>query len=455
MVTKSGKAIAEQLAEFIAATDFEALPAEVMAMARHCFLDWLGSAIAGGGAKPIQALVVVAHGLGGSPEATVIPDGSQSSSYLAALVNAAASHVVEMDDLHKASVLHPGAAVIPAVLAMAERQGSSGADLIAAAVLGYEVAIRAGEAVGQSHYQFWHSTGTCGTFGAAAAAGKLLGLTTEQLAWALGTAGTQAAGLWEFLAEGAMSKQLHPARAAANGVMAALLAEQGFTGARRIFEGEKGFCRATSRSFDLAKLTDGLGQAEYRIMGNSFKVHAACYHIHSAIDAALEIRARHPGAHAKADQIAVHLYAAAADLLERVEASSPYAAKFNVPFCVATALLHGVVGLEAFTEARLADPTVQKLMGKVQIVRDPELDALYPERWAAKVAVSTRAGEEWSARVDYPKGDPKNPLLPHELAAKFRRLVEPARGAAEAGALAERSLALDSVENMATFFAED
>src|SRR5574337_1683388 len=261
--------IQEQLATFIFDVNYETLSADAQAMARLCVLDWLGSVYAGKGARPAVAMLLVAKSLGGNPEATLLPDGSRSSAYMAALVNAAASHVVEMDDLHKESILHPAAPVIPAALAMAEREGASGQELLTAIALGYEVAIRTGEAMGPSHYQSWHSTGTCGTFGAAAAAGKILGLSKPELAMALGTAGTQAAGLWEFLVDGAMSKQLHPAKAAADGLLSALLAEQGFTAASRIFEGEKGFCRAMAKEFDLNRLTEGLGTTPPRILSTS------------------------------------------------------------------------------------------------------------------------------------------------------------------------------------------
>ncbi|MGH7405987.1 MAG: MmgE/PrpD family protein, partial [Candidatus Methylomirabilales bacterium] len=286
------KTISEKLASFITDLGSDGLPADVIEMAKLCVLDWLGSAIAGSKTRPIQMFVRVARGLGGTPQATVIPDGSKTSSHFAALVNAASSHVVEMDDLHKPSVLHPAAPVIPAALAVAERDGIAGREFLTAIVAGYEVAIRAGEALGPSHYHFWHTTATCGVFGAATAVGKLLHLTPEQIVWALGSAGTQSAGLWEFLVEGAMSKQLHLGKAAADGLLAALLAEQGLTAASQIFEGEKGLAQATSTAPELGRLTEGLGTRPLRILENSFKAHAACYHIHSSIDAALAIKTR-------------------------------------------------------------------------------------------------------------------------------------------------------------------
>ena len=440
--------ISEKLASFITDLRADRLPANVIEMAKLCVLDWLASAIAGGTTRPIQMFVNVARGLGGTPQATVIPDGFKTSCHLAALVNAASSHVVEMDDLHKPSVLHPAAPVIPAALAAAERDGIAGPEFLTAVVAGYEVAISAGEALGPSHYHFWHTTATCGVFGAAAAAGKLLRLTPEQIVWALGSAGTQSAGLWEFLVEGAMSKQLHLGKAAADGLLAALLAEQGLTAASQIFEGEKGLAQATSAAPELARLTEGLGTRPLRILENSFKAHAACYHIHSSIDAALALKTRLNAKPTEIKRIAVRVYSAALDLLEKIEPASPYAAKFSIPYCIATALLHGRVGLDDFTQEGVHNPAVRQLMSTVVLHRDPELDRVYPDKWPAIVTIETTQGIRHEARVDFPKGDPKNPMTPEELIAKFhaltvRILPEPSRSL-----LIERCLTLDKLDNV-------
>lgn len=446
--------ISEQIAAFIFDTDYEAVSADALTMAKLCVLDWLGSVYAGKGSRPAVAILLVAKSLGGNPEATLLPDDSQSSAFMAALVNAAASHVVEMDDLHKGSILHPAAPVIPVALAMAEREGASGRELLTAIVVGYEVAIRVGEAMGPSHYQFWHTTGTCGTFGAAAAAGKILGLSKPELAMALGCAGTQAAGLWEFLVDGAMSKQLHPAKAAADGLLAALLAEQGFTAASRIFEGEKGFCRAMAKESDLGRLTQGLGTTPLRILSTSFKAHAACYHIHSAIDAVLEIRRKHSIKATDVEKVQIALYPAALDLLEKVEPQDPYAAKFNIPFCVATALVYGQVAISAFTADRLQDPKIQGVVERITLVRDPELGKVYPERWPAVAEITTRAGQTHVARIDFPRGDPKNPMTQDELVAKFHNLATPALDQEHRKKTVEAILQLETVENLASFFAD-
>lgn len=442
------KTISERLAHFITGITIDTLPADVLELARLSFLDWLGSVIAGGTTRPIQMLVQVAKGLGGKPQATVIPDGSRTSCHLASLVNAASSHVVEMDDLHKPSVLHPAAPVISPALAVAERDAISGAELLCAIVAGYEVAIRAGEALGPSHYHFWHTTATCGVFGSAAATGRILRLTPEQLIWALGNAGTQSAGLWQFLVEGAMSKQLHLAKAAADGLLAALLAQQGFTGSSQIFEGEKGLARATSAAPDLGRLTKDLGDGPLRILENSFKAHAACYHIHSTIEAAMALKSRFDLQPAEISRITVRLYSAAVDLLQDVELVNPYAAKFSVPYCIATALLKGRVGLGEFTEEAIRDETVHQLMSLVEVLRDQQLDQGYPDAWPAIVTIETAEGVRLETRVDYPKGDPKNPMDRDGLIEKFHHLTGRVLPEASRLLLVERCLTLDTLQNV-------
>jgi 2-methylcitrate dehydratase PrpD len=440
--------ISQQLARFITDLRAERLPAEVIEMAKLCVLDWLASAIAGGTTRPIRAFVTVVRGLGGVPQATVIPDGSKTSCHLAAFVNAASSHVVEMDDLHKPSVLHPAAPVIPAALAVAERDGIAGSEFLTAIVAGYEVAIRAGEALGPSHYHFWHTTATCGVFGAAGAAAKLLRLTSEKVVWALGSAGTQSAGLWQFLAEGAMSKQLHLGKAAADGLLAALLAEQGLTAASQIFAGEKGLARATSGTPELFRLTAGLGTRPLRILENSFKAHAACYHIHSSIEAALALRTRINAKPTEINTITVRVYSAALDFLEKVEPASPYAAKFSIPYCVATALLYGRVGLDDFTHERIHNPAVRRLISAVVLQGDPDLDRVYSHTWPAVVTIENTQGIRHEARVDFPKGDPKNPMTPEELIAKFHVLTDHILPASSRSLLIERCLTLDKLDNV-------
>ena len=219
----------------------------------------------------------------------ILVSRKMTSPLFAALVNAAASHISEQDDVHNGSVFHPAAVVFPAALATAQHLGASGRDFIAASVAGYEVGIRVGEFLGRSHYRVFHTTGTAGTIAAAVAVGRLLGLDEAAMLHAIGSAGTQAAGLWEFLRDAADSKQLHTAKAAADGLTAAFLASDGFTGAKRILEGEQGMAAGMSSDADPAKLTDRLG-SRWAVLETSFKFHASCRHTHPAADALLQVR---------------------------------------------------------------------------------------------------------------------------------------------------------------------
>jgi 2-methylcitrate dehydratase PrpD len=368
---------------------------------------------------------------------------------LAALANGASSHMVEMDDLHRESILHPATAVIPAVFALAEREKASGADLLLAIAVGYEAAIRVALGVGPSHYRFWHTTATCGTFGAAAGAARLLGLNEEQTVSAYGSAGTQAGGLWEFLTNNAMSKQLHPGKAAFNGLLSALLAQRGFTGARRILEGEKGFFKATSNDFDAARCLADLGR-EFFFERNSIKYHASCGHTHSAIDAVLQATGGKALAPEDIEGVSVSVYQGSLDLLGAVEPTTPYFAKFNLPFCVASALRFGHANLADFSAERVQAPDLTRMMQKIQIRSDTVLSAMYPRKWPARVEIVKRSGERLAGSVTYPKGDPENPLSESEVVGKFKSLTRGLIADDWADKLCERALSLERIPDVSS-----
>ncbi|HPZ43537.1 MAG TPA: MmgE/PrpD family protein [Bacillota bacterium] len=444
--------ISSQLAGFIENIFINRLPPAAVQAAKLAFLDWLGSVAAGGLQGPSQKLLAVLRNQGGNPQATLLATGEKTSCLNAALGNGLASHIVELDDVHRAAIIHAGAAVMPAALAVAEMTGAGGRQLIEAIVAGYEVAIRIGEAVTPAHYYFWHTTGTCGTFGAAAAAGKLLGLSREQLIWALGNAGTQAAGLWEFLADGSMSKHLHPGKAAQNGVLAALLAREGFTGAATIIEGERGFCRATASTYELDKIIKSLGSSPYKVEENCYKIHASCRHTHPAVDLVLELAAKHSIRASDVAGLTVRTYSTALNITANHQPDTVYAAKFSLPFCVALALVKGSCGLKDFTPETLADPEIRHLMSVVSLVQDPGLDALHPARWPAEVEIITKSGLSYCGRTDFPRGDPENPLTAGDLLQKFYDLATGPWGEHRAGVLGEAVLGLEHVENLAALF---
>lgn len=443
--------LSKQLAKYIVQTNYEDMSAEEIEFTKVCILDWLGSALAGYEKAPIQMIAEMVQESGGHPQATLITGGKTSVAQ-AALVNGAASHIVELDDIHKASIIHAGTVVIPAALAVAEWKQKSGQELIAAIAIGYEVCYRIGEAVSPSHYYYFHNTATCGTFGAAAAVAKLLDLNEEQIMHTLGSAGTQAAGLWEFIEDGAMSKQLHPGKAAMNGVISALLAEKGFTAASKILEGDRGFFKAMSSEYDESKITQNLGNG-FKIVENSFKIHASCRHTHPAIDLVLEVVKEHQPNLADIKKIKVRGYRAVIEITDNPNPDTIYASKFSSQFCTALAFKVGSAGLYDFTEENLHDPEIRDLMSKIEVVLDEQVDNAYPEEWGTILEVELTNGETILKTTKYPKGDPENPVTTEELVDKFKRMTQHIpEDLVEA--YVERVLSLEQFEDAAAIFPE-
>jgi 2-methylcitrate dehydratase PrpD len=411
------------LAEFVAGLRYDDIPSNVIDGAKDLFVDWMGSALAGKGAPPVDALERFAAEMGSEAgPSEIVPSGRGTSPLFAALINGAASHVAEQDDVHNGSVFHPGTVVFPAVLAVAQSEGVSGRELLVAAIAGYEVGIRVGEFLGRSHYKIFHTTGTAGTLASAAAVAKLLELDADGTQHALGSAGTQAAGLWEFLRDAADSKQLHTAKAAADGLLSAYLARSGVTGARRILEGAQGLAAGMSTDADPAKLTNGLG-TRWAMIETSYKWHASCRHTHPAADALLSLMQRE---HLSADEIAsvtARVHQGAIDVLGQVvKPTSVHQAKFSMGTVLGLIAVYGRAGLDEFEHCALEDARVTAFRERVQMVLDPEVDGAYPRRWIGKVDVETTDGRVLSARVDVPKGDPGNSLSRAELEEKAVRL---------------------------------
>jgi 2-methylcitrate dehydratase PrpD len=350
------------------------------------------------------------------------------SPLFAALVNGAASHVVEQDDLHNGAVFHPATVVFPAVLAAAQARGASGREVLAAAVAGYEAGVRVGAFLGRSHYRVFHTTGTAGTLAAAAGAAHVLGADEPMMLHALGSAGTQAAGLWEFLRDAADSKQLHTAKAAADGLLAAYIARDGFTGAKRILEGEQGMAAGMSSDADSGRLTADLGE-RWAVLETSFKFHASCRHTHPAADALLQAMQDH---HLPASQIArvrARVHQAAIDVLGPVtDPQTVHQAKFSMGFVLALIAFYGRAGVTDFTDDALRNPQIRAFLDRVEMTLDPEIDGAYPERWIGLVEIEAVDGRRFVSRVDVPKGDPGNSLSRAELEDKARRLASYQQG---------------------------
>ena len=413
--------LSQQLAAVVTGTRTADIPEEVLQTAAWWVLDWLGAAVAGLDSAPGR--IMLEH-TGSQPAAgsSCIGMSEGRSAQVAALHNGVISHVVEMDDVHRAAIIHPGVVVVPAALAVAEQVGASGRDLLAAVTLGYEVAIRVGESVGKTHYFHWHNTSTCGVYGAAAAAGWLLGLDQDRMTWALGNAGSQAGGLWEFIADGAMSKVLHAGRAAANGVLAAELGALGFTGARKILEGRQGFFAATAPDGNPAAVTEGLGEG-WKLPGSSIKPYPSCRHTHSAVDATLALRGEYGVTVADVDRIEIDAYQVTLDLTDNPAPAHPYAAKFSVHYCVARALADGALTPSDFSDDLIAEPALRDLMSRTTARLDSELNARAPQELPARVRMHLKDGRQIEHLILSAKGDPEAPLTEQELTDKFASLT--------------------------------
>lgn len=423
-----------------------ALPPPVVHAAKRCLIDWYAATLPGSREAPatlLEAALAEELGHGGAS----LIDGRSAPVRAAALINGTASHTVEFDDIYAPAMYHPGSPTIAAALAVGQARGRAGDDLVRAVVAGYEVSARIGTAMGRAHYRHWHNTGTIGTFGAAVAAGVLLGLDRDGLAHALATAATLAAGLQQGFRGDSMSKPLHAGHAAEAGTLAALAAARGVTGARDMLDGEVGMGVAMSDGPDwdeaIAELDSG-----FAITRITVKNHGCCGHAFAAIDGALALQAAHGVGPEAIETLAVHGYSATVAVTGNQDASTPAAAKFCLPFLVASALVHGSIRLDAYTPERLADPRVRALMARVSVSLDPEIDALFPARRAARVEMQLKDGRALAHVQPHRIGDPDLPLSDAQLEAKYRELAAPVLGADAADRLLAVLWAIDRAPDL-------
>ena len=419
--------------------------------AKRALVDWSAATLAGAAAPPAALLERAFAGEIGHGDARLVR-GPRAPARLAALVNGSAAHTAEVDDIFRDAIFHPGAPTIAAALALAAARELDGAGLLRAVIVGYEICTRIGVTMGRAHYARWHSTGTIGSFGAAAAAAEVLRLDEERFAHALATVATFAAGLQQAFRSDSMSKPLHAGRAAEAGVTAALAAAQGVTGALDILEGEVGFGRSLGAGPGWDDCMATLGR-DFHIARMTFKNHACCGHTFAAIDGALALRARMGVSAEEIETVDVATYGEALHVAGHTDPRTAAEARFSLPFVVATALRHGSVRLAAFEPARLADPALRALMARVRIAVDPQLDAAFPAQRAARVAIRTRSGAHDALLQPTRKGDPDAPLSDEDLSDKFLELAAPVCGAAPAAALLSRLWAADGLRAAGDLFA--
>ena len=408
--------VIDALVDFVLGLEPAALPPAVSDAAGLCLTDWLGTAIRGSTEPLADALAAVIAASGGEKQATVVGRGLRTSALFAAMANGAQAHALDFDDTHLPSIVHGSAPVAPVVLALAEWTHRSGLDALGVFVAGFEVETRIGRIVGRTLAdRGWHVTGVLGHFGAATAAGKLLALTREQLRCALGIAGTQAAGLEQSF--GTMCKPLHPGKAAMNGLLAALLAREGFTGPAGILDGHSGLPATFVGVEDLTRALDGLG-TRFEILENSTKAYAACHLTHATIDAGRAIRERLSPALDAIASIDCRVHPLTLKVAANPDPKTGLEAKFSVAYCAATALARGDAGEGEFTDEAVRDPVVARLLRRVT----PRADAAMGIG-AAQMTIRLADGSVIDEHVKAARGTAENPLTRAEFEAKFRRLA--------------------------------
>lgn len=438
--------VAEQFGRWCATLTSQPLPAEVLHHAKRALIDWYAAVLPGALQPPATLLEeALADELDHGRAQLVL--GRAACSRAAALINGTAAHTVEFDDIFRDAIYHPGAPTIAAALAAGQQRGSSGLQLLQALVAGYEVSTRIGVAMGRTHYRWWHNTGTVGSFGAAAAAASIYGLDGVRSAHALASAATFAAGLQQAYQRDSMSKPLHAGRAAEAGLLAAQAAHRGVTGSLDVIDGEAGFGRAMGGNPDWALALATLG-SDFHITRMTFKNHACCGHTFAPIDGALALQQRLGAAAADIARVRISTYAPALHIAGHPAPATAAEARFSIAYVVAHALTHGSVRLAAFAPARLADPATRALMARVELAVDAELDAGFPGRRAARVAIECHDGRSGEHLQPTRKGDPEQPLSDAELDAKFLELAEPVLGPPRARALLQRLWTLETAPDL-------
>jgi 2-methylcitrate dehydratase PrpD len=443
--------VVEKFAEYAVGTRSQPIPAEVLHHAKRVVIDWYAALLPGAVVAPATLFEkALAEDLDRGHARLAL--GRKASTRAAALINGTAAHAVEVDDIFKFGIYHPGAPTIAAALATAQSVGASGEQFLRSVIVGYEISTRIGAAMGRAHYKYWHNTGTIGTFGAASAAAELFGLDAKRFAHALATGATMAAALQQAFRMDSMSKPLHSGHAAEAGILAAAGAREGVTGSLDVIEGEAGMGRAMSDGPDWEKAVATLGR-EHHITMMTVKNHACCGHTFAAIDGAQEAQRRLGVKPADIARVRVGSYRAAKEVSGYEDPVSPAEGRFSLKYVVATALVHGSVRLAAFEPARMNDPVTRSLMKKIEVAIDPELDAAFPNQRAARVAIDTTDGRSVEYLQPARKGDPELPLTDRDLEDKYLELASPVLGEATAKALVARLWKLETLPNVTTALA--
>ncbi len=406
----------KDLLDFHERLKFDDIPIEVVAQAKRCFLDWVGVTLGAMSHPATKLMMETLLEFGGFEQASVLGTSVRTSVHHAALINGTASHVLDYDDTHLGALMHPSVTIIPAILALGESRNVSGRQFLLSYLAGFEIETRISMAMGSMHYDAgWHATATMGRFGAAAASAKLLGLDGKQTANALGLAGTQASGIRKVF--GTMTKSFHPGKAAADGLLSALLAAKGFTCSEDILSGEKGLGALLSSDYNPARALDGLGRS-YNIMGISIKPFASCLYTHPTIDGLIYLRGKFALTPGRVKRILCKVSGFCVDAACQKNPQTGLAAKFSTYYCAALAVADGKAGESGFAQARVHDPLLRELMDRVEVEAKPGLSDS-----EAEILVELTDGRTLEHKVPFPLGHPAKPLTDTDVEEKFRDLV--------------------------------
>jgi 2-methylcitrate dehydratase PrpD len=413
----SPKDVTRILARYVVNAKYEDLPAPVRKEAQRTLLNWAGVAIGGSKHETLDIAIAALSPFAGSGQATVLGRKEKMDVMHAALMNGISSHIFDYDDTHLRTIIHPGGPVASAILALSEYRPVSGRDFLNALVLGAEVECRIGNSVYPAHYEIgWHITGTTGVFGAAAAAGKLLGLNEQQMVWALGLAATQPVGLKEMF--GTMTKSFHPGRAAQNGLTAAFLASKNYTSSNQGIEAKEGWANALSTGRDFREITDNLGKT-YEISINTYKPFACGIVIHPTLDACIQLRNENKLTADQIERVELHVNRLVESLTGKKTPQTGLEGKFSVYYAAAVALIKGAAGEKQFSDALVKDPQVVALRDRVATIIEPDISS---ER--VHVVITLKDGRKLEKYIENAIGSVKNPMSDQALEAKFTDLAD-------------------------------
>lgn len=409
--------VTRTLARYVVSGSYADLPPAVCKEARRTLLNWMGCAVGGSRHETLDAAIAALAPFSGPPQASVLGRRERMDILHASLMNGISSHVFDFDDTHLKTVIHPAAPVVPAILALSEQRAVSGKEFLNALVLGVEVECRIGNAVYPAHYdRGWHITGTAGVFGSAAASGKLLGLSEQQMVWALGLAAAQPVGLREMF--GSMTKSFHPGRAAQNGLTAAHLAARNFTSAAAGIEGKSGWANVLSTTQQYGEITEHHGKT-YEILFNTYKPFACGIVIHPTIDACIQIRQEHKLSAGQIARVDLRVHPLVLELTGKKTPQTGLESKFSVYFAAALAIVRGSAGVRDFSDENARDPIIVSLRDRVTATVDPSI-----KEHQVRAIVTTKDGRTVDKFVEHVVGSLERPMSDKDLEAKFLGLAE-------------------------------